>query len=179
MNEMLNHPIRHLPLRQKQVLVALVEGKERKEVASELGLSVKTIDDHVMRIGRRLGSTNLAMLTRFALKLGFTTLCFLFLCLQSRGGSSITVAWNVVTNAEVSGYKAKWGVTTINYTNYIAVAGRTNTSVLVTGLVEGTTYYFAASSTNILGLESTNSIEASYLVPYGRPPAPTGLHVVP
>lgn len=54
-----------------------------------------------------------------------------------------------------------------NYSNKISVGNVTNTTI--SGLLEGVTYYFAATASDTLGLESDLSNETSYTVPNIRP----------
>jgi len=77
--------------------------------------------------------------------------------------SSITLAWNPSVSTNVVGYNIYSGFTSGVYTSTNFVAGSTN--VTVTGLVEGTTYYFAATAVDTLGNESPFSNVTSYSVP--------------
>ena len=80
-----------------------------------------------------------------------------------QAGQSVTLAWNASADPTVAGYKAYYGVASRTYTNIINVGKATN--VTISGLVEGATYYFAATAYDTLGVESAFSIEASYTVP--------------
>lgn len=55
-----------LTSRQREILQLLAEGKSAKEVASELGLSVKTAETHRLNLMRRLGCHSVAELVRYA-----------------------------------------------------------------------------------------------------------------
>lgn len=57
--------------RQVEILTLLARGKSSKQVAFELALSSKTVDAHRARIMARLGLTDLASLTRYAVRRGF------------------------------------------------------------------------------------------------------------
>jgi hypothetical protein len=81
------------------------------------------------------------------------------------GTQSITLAWDPSTDPTVAGYNIYHGVTSRTYTNMVD-AGNV-TGVTITGLVEGTTYFIAATAYNLLGLESDYSGEVSYTVPAG------------
>ena len=65
--------------------------------------------------------------------------------LASFATGTVTLAWdpssgtNVITN-----YNLYYGVASATYTNVVAAG--TNTTVSVSNLVEGTTYYFAATA---------------------------------
>lgn len=74
---------------------------------------------------------------------------------------SVTIAWDPNPEPTVIGYRAHYGVASRNYP-YPADVGNT-TSVTIFGLVEGTTYYFAITAYNVLGLESDFSEELTYV----------------
>jgi len=59
--------------RERQVLVLLVEGKSAKQIASHLGLSVKTIEANRRQIMEKTNVDNLADLTKYAIHQGLTT----------------------------------------------------------------------------------------------------------
>ncbi len=83
---------------------------------------------------------------------------------------SVTLAWSPSTNADVAGYHLYYGGATQTYTNMVAVAAITNTTV--SGLVAGAQYFFAATTVDSAGLESVFSNETSYQVPIA-PAGPT------
>lgn len=60
--------------RQTEILKMLAEGKGTKQIAYDLGLSVKTIESHRSQIMERLQIRDLASLVRFAIKNGITDL---------------------------------------------------------------------------------------------------------
>jgi hypothetical protein len=80
---------------------------------------------------------------------------------------NVTLAWNRCTNAIVAGYNVYYGGASGAYTNEISAGNTTNATV--SGLVEGTTYYFAATSYASSGMESPFSSEVSCLVPLDAP----------
>jgi hypothetical protein len=90
-------------------------------------------------------------------------------------GQSVTLAWTPSTEPNTAGCNLYYGVASGNYTNMVNPG--TATSVTIFGLVEGTTYFFAATAYNILGLESDFSNEASYTVPVTLPGIPGTLQV--
>ncbi|MEJ8839992.1 response regulator transcription factor [Ramlibacter sp. AN1133] len=54
--------------RQVQILCRVAQGLSSKQIASELGLSPNTVDGHRSRIMHRLGISDIAGLTRYALR---------------------------------------------------------------------------------------------------------------
>ena len=76
---------------------------------------------------------------------------------------SATLNWDPSTDSNVAGYKVYYGTVSHNYTNVITLGNVTNATV--TGLLEGVTYFFAATSYDTSGVESIFSNEASYAVP--------------
>ena len=72
------------------------------------------------------------------------------------GNAQVTLNWNVVTGA--TGYKIYYGTASGVYSAPITVGNMTTSTV--TGLTNGTTYYFAVSATNTGG-ESVRSNEKS------------------
>lgn len=81
---------------------------------------------------------------------------------------SALVWWQPSPSTNATGYKIYYGVSSGSYTNYISVGNVTN--VQVSGLIEGTTYYFAARAVDTSGDKSALSPEVSYTVP---PPTST------
>lgn len=61
------------------------------------------------------------------------------------------------------GYRVYYGPASGTYTNVVAVGNVTN--AVVAGLTAGRKYYFAATSYNLLGLESEFSNEAVFTIP--------------
>jgi DNA-binding NarL/FixJ family response regulator len=59
-----------LTMRQREVLRLVAEGNSTKQVAAQLGLSVKTVEAHRGAIMQRLGIRDLASLVRFAVRAG-------------------------------------------------------------------------------------------------------------
>ncbi len=63
-------PVAAMTPRQREILQLLVEGKSAKEIASALGLSARTVEDHKYRLMESLGIENSAELIHFAIKHG-------------------------------------------------------------------------------------------------------------
>ena len=63
-------PVVALTSRQREILQLFAEGKSAKEIASTLGLSARTVEDHKYRMMESLGVENSAGLIHFAIKHG-------------------------------------------------------------------------------------------------------------
>jgi hypothetical protein len=81
----------------------------------------------------------------------------------ARAQYSVALAWNPSTTSGVTGYRVYSGAASHAYTNVLQVGNATNATV--SGLAPGTTYYFAVTAVNSLGLESVTSTEINYSVP--------------
>jgi len=60
--------------REREILQLLAEGKNTKEIASNLSISVKTVETHRRHIKRKLKANSVAELTKIAIKEGLTSL---------------------------------------------------------------------------------------------------------
>ena len=60
--------IEALPPRQRQILVALGAGRTTKQIAADLGISIKTVETHRARIMEALGCRNAVELLRLAMR---------------------------------------------------------------------------------------------------------------
>jgi DNA-binding NarL/FixJ family response regulator len=59
-----------LTSREAEVLQLIAEGKANKEIAGELGISIKTIEKHRQKLMNKLGIHDIAGLTRYAISKG-------------------------------------------------------------------------------------------------------------
>ncbi len=66
-------PLEGLTPRQREVLQLIAEGRSTKEIASDLGLSTKTIETHRAQIMERLQIHDVPGLVRFAIRTGLIT----------------------------------------------------------------------------------------------------------
>ena len=62
--------LEQLTTRERDVLVRVARGHQNKEIASELGISVRTVESHRDSLMRKTGLRNAAALTRLALESG-------------------------------------------------------------------------------------------------------------
>ncbi len=60
--------------REREVLQLLAEGKTTKQIASQLGVSAKTIESHRQHIMSKLDLHSIAELTKYAIRTGLTSL---------------------------------------------------------------------------------------------------------
>ena len=67
-------PFAQLTRREREVLVCIAEGKSNKEIATRLGIGVRTIETHRERIMRRLDIHSVAGLTKYAIANGLISL---------------------------------------------------------------------------------------------------------
>ena len=100
-------------------------------------------------------------ITRLA-KFPGSLLILMALIASVQAGGSVTLAWNRSTNAIVAGYNVYFGGKSGAYTNEICAGNATNATI--SGLVQGATYYFAATTYAATGIESPFSSEVSYTV---------------
>jgi hypothetical protein len=92
---------------------------------------------------------------------GFLILAALSPTVQA--GQSVTLSWNRSTNSTVVGYNVYYGEASGACTNAISAGIATNATI--SGLVQGTTYYFAATAYASSGLESPLSGRVLYTMP--------------
>src|SRR3954447_11270161 len=90
---------------------------------------------------------------------------------SARAANSVTLAWDKSTNATVTGYNLYYGTTSRTYNQTLVVGNSTNSTV--SGLLAGTTYFFAATAYDATGAESDFSNEATYSVPATTNSPPT------
>jgi len=60
--------------REMEVLQLLAEGKSMKQIALSLSLSIKTIESHRTRIMQKIDVSNIADLTKYAIREGIISL---------------------------------------------------------------------------------------------------------
>ena len=93
---------------------------------------------------------------------------FLLFCLalsaSTAFGATVRLAWNRNPELYVAGYKVYYGTVAGSYPNVIDTG--TNTTVTVSNLVEGATYYLVLTAYSTLRVESEFSLPLVYKVPY-------------
>ncbi|MCT4654476.1 MAG: response regulator transcription factor [Cohaesibacter sp.] len=60
----------NLTEREKDVLLGIAQGKANKEIASDLGIGVRTVESHRQRMREKIGGGNAAQLTHIAMEMG-------------------------------------------------------------------------------------------------------------
>jgi len=80
----------------------------------------------------------------------------------AKGAQSVTLAWDSNPEPDIAGYRLYYGKTSQSYRQYVETSA---TQATASNLVEGTTYFFAATALNTAGVESAFSSEVSYTVP--------------
>jgi hypothetical protein len=76
---------------------------------------------------------------------------------------SVVLVWTPSICTNVAGYRVYYGLASHAYGGFVTV-GQTNTAV-ISGLADGTVYYFAATTRDVSGNESPLSNELVYQVP--------------
>jgi DNA-binding NarL/FixJ family response regulator len=66
-------PLEQLTSRQREILQLIGEGKNTKEIASNLEISVKTVEAHRLQLMERLSIHDVAGLVRFAIRTGLVS----------------------------------------------------------------------------------------------------------
>jgi DNA-binding NarL/FixJ family response regulator len=69
-----NAQVTQLTNREREVLVHIADGLSNKEIASQLGVGVRTVETHRERIMRKLNIHSVAGLTKFAISQGLVSL---------------------------------------------------------------------------------------------------------
>src|ERR1043166_6892644 len=109
-----------------------------------------------------------------AVRQGILTLSLIVLStlasISAFAANSVILAWDPSVSTNVTGYRVYYGVESHNYTNTVNVGAAT--SATISGLADGTTYYFAATAYSTDGIESDYSSETNYVtpIPLNQPP---------
>jgi DNA-binding NarL/FixJ family response regulator len=67
-------PLEQLTQRQREILQLIAEGKNTKEIASALDISVKTVESHRLQLMERLNIHDIPGLVRYAIRIGLASL---------------------------------------------------------------------------------------------------------
>ena len=66
-------PLEQLTSRQREILQSIAEGKNTKEIASDLEISVKTVESHRLQLMERLNIHDIPGLVRYAIRTGLVS----------------------------------------------------------------------------------------------------------
>jgi DNA-binding NarL/FixJ family response regulator len=66
-------PLEQLTSRQREILQSIAEGKNTKEIASELDISFKTVESHRLQLMERLNIHDIPGLVRYAIRSGLVS----------------------------------------------------------------------------------------------------------
>jgi hypothetical protein len=124
---------------------------KKRSVGRVIALRQRVSAMCIRRCGRRVKKVSNGFL------LGLLAVVF---PLSSLASVSAVLSWNPSTDPTVTGYTIYYGSVSHQYTNSVPVGNVTN--VLIPGLVENTTYYFAAKASNSNGVQSDFSNEAAF-----------------
>ncbi|MBN1670954.1 MAG: fibronectin type III domain-containing protein [Kiritimatiellae bacterium] len=124
------------------------------------------------------------MKARFSRHL-FTGLLMLTVLLMASTAQAVSAiaTWDANSETDLAGYRLYWGTTSrggatsppqFSYDQQLQVGVSSSPTATTTGLVAGTTYYFAVTAFNTNNLESLYSDEVPFSVPL-TPPAPGNL----
>lgn len=82
---------------------------------------------------------------------------------NTHGAQSVQLGWDASQDPAITGYHVYYGTACREYANQVDVG--TNTTVTISGLCAGETYYFAVTAYNSAGEESNYSGEIAYITP--------------
>jgi hypothetical protein len=103
----------------------------------------------------RISRTSLLILTSL-----FALISLILFSPPGLYAAEVTLAWDPSTDPNVTGFRVYYGTSNHSY-QFNDDAGK-NTTVTVSNLQDGTTYYFAVTAYNAAGIESGYSNEVSY-----------------
>jgi hypothetical protein len=81
----------------------------------------------------------------------------------SSAAQKVTLIWQASPGSDIAGYCVYCGLASGQYGTKVTVTN--GTSATISGLAEGSTYFFVVTAFNTVGLESPPSNEVAYLVP--------------
>ena len=87
---------------------------------------------------------------------------FLIFCATHAYAGQVTLGWDQNTEPELAGYKIYYGNSSGDYPNSVNITSGNVTTYTISDLIEGQTYYFAATAYYSNLVESDYSAEISY-----------------
>jgi hypothetical protein len=115
------------------------------------------------------------LLTKIIIR-GFVLFLVSFWISEAHTALGVTLAWDPDTDPNLAGYRLYYGTADGVFTHEVEVG--TSTTVSVSNLVDGQTYFFVVTAYNASAVESAPSNEVSYTVP-GSAPASTSKQAGP
>lgn len=103
----------------------------------------------------------------------FFTLLLIPFLYSLAAAETATISWDQNPEPDIYGYKVSYGTASRNYTGHKDITGAAQTSVDITGLEAGHTYYFAVQAIDLAGQTSDYSDEVTrtYALPNVSPQA--------
>ena len=89
---------------------------------------------------------------------------FLIFCVTHVYAGQVTLGWDQNTEPDLAGYKIYYGNSSGNYTESVNITSGNITTCTISDLIEGQTYYFAATAYNSSLVESNYSAEVYYTI---------------
>ncbi len=89
---------------------------------------------------------------------------FLIICVTHAYADQVTLGWDQNTEPDLAGYKIYYGTSSGNYTESVNITSGNITTCTISDLIEGQTYYFAATAYNSSLVESNYSAEVYYTI---------------
>jgi DNA-binding CsgD family transcriptional regulator len=151
-----------LSQRQREVVVAIANGGSRKGIAGMMGVTTHTIDDYLKRIRAKVGFSDVALLTRWAIRQGMIVpLLLASWC----AAADVSLHWGPSPDPCV-GYRVYYrtvGPAEAGTTSCLDVGASTNATI---GPLEaGSTWDFWVTAYDATCLESDPTGVVTYTVP--------------
>jgi len=89
---------------------------------------------------------------------------YLLININNVYAAQVTLVWDHNNEPDLAGYKIYYGNSSRDYSKSIDITSRNITTCTIPDLIEGQTYYFAATAYNSNLVESDYSVEVSYTI---------------
>jgi len=142
-----------------------VQGTRFKVCSSEFW------DKPCFRFRSPFRNTNVLSLVPYTLYLiPIFIFCLIPATLPAANAAQVTLAWDKSPESNIDGYRVHYGTSSGYYEQNVDVGN--HTSCTISGLEEGTSYYFAATAYNTNNVESSLSEELAHTIANQPPPPP-------
>ena len=91
----------------------------------------------------------------------FVFLSLMLIAVASASAETTTISWDANTEPDIAGYLVAYGTASRSYSSEVNVPGASTTSVEISGLEAGKTYYFAVRAVDLAGQLSDYSDEVT------------------